>query len=110
MKSAKASRRRFMKNGVALAGVALASRNIASAQSETFYKPANPQDTRVYGQPSHFETVSRFGSNHGDDAPTAGAKNDYGYRSPVQDVLGYITPASLHYVITHGVPPDDKID
>ncbi len=114
MKSEKASRRRFMKHGVALAGVALGARGIASGQSGTATTESgrgSGRDTRVYGEPSHFETARRFGSNHADDAPfPAGAKVDFGYRSPVQDVLGYITPASLHYSITHGVLPDDKIN
>jgi sulfane dehydrogenase subunit SoxC len=41
-----------------------------------------------------------------DPAP-AGYHRDFGYRNPIQDSVGYITPASLHFVIAHGYEPPD---
>ena len=41
-----------------------------------------------------------------DPAPP-GYHQDFGWRNPIQDSVGYITPAALHFVIAHGYEPPD---
>ena len=60
---------------------------------------------RAYGERSHFETMSRIGNNgrYGLDRPVGwDFRDDLGLRTPHQDIMGNITPASLHYQISHG--------
>src|SRR5579862_688358 len=108
MDSNKASRRLFLKNSAALAGVALGARSIASGQANTGSGPSpsgrtSNDDWRAYGQRSQYDSALRYGSNHSDDQPfPPGRPRDLGYRSPLQDITGFITPAPLHYMITHG--------
>jgi sulfane dehydrogenase subunit SoxC len=115
MDSKKASRRLFLKNGAALAGVALSTAGIASGQTgpnDTATAESgrgSGRDLRAYGERSHFETMARTGNNgrYGPDPVPAGAIRDIGLRAPLQDMDGNITPASVHYTISHGyLAPD----
>ena len=95
-------RRRFLKNGVALARFGLAGLAIGGARSargqtngsET--AAASPKDLRAYGERSRFETSAR--------TYVSGEPNTY---APIQDYDGIITPSSLHYVFTRGITPMD---
>jgi sulfane dehydrogenase subunit SoxC len=107
MHSGNVGRRRFLKNGVALAGVALGTSGIAGAQADTATAESgrgSGKDLRAYGERSQFETMSRTGNNgmYGLDPLLPGASRDIGLRAPLQDMQGNITPASVHYMISHG--------
>ena len=60
----------------------------------------------AYGERSHFENDARIGSIAMWPI-VPGARRDYGFRSPLQDSMGIITPAPLHFIISHGHEPPD---
>jgi len=101
-------RRRFLRGGAALAGLALgASRSRESwSQSLGSETPkARPKDLRAYGERSHFETALRaIPPESGGSMPSAGHDS----HTPLGDTLGIITPSALHYVVTRfrKAPPD----
>ena len=106
MNSQQADRRRFLQGSAALAGLAGAGVIYpASAQNPADRRPDEWYD---YGVPSRFVRSKRIGTNgrHGLD-PRPGVARDYGFRTPLQDVYGTITPASLHFIINHGYDPPD---
>ncbi len=87
-------RRRFLKDGAIVAGLAAAGAGaIRSASGQT---PASddlrPKDTRAYGERSRFETTARL-----PDSPSA-----YLLRAPLQDSMGIITASSLYMMRAHG--------
>ena len=103
-------RRRFLKEGAVLAGLAVgAVRTPAgwgqSTGAETPEKPA--KDLYSYGGRSRFETAARTGTNGRWNEQKPGVPRDYGFRTPLQDVAGIITPAPLHFMVAHGYDPPD---
>jgi sulfane dehydrogenase subunit SoxC len=114
MDSKEPGRRRFLKNGAVLAGVAMGA--IRPARSQTLEAKASPdlrplpppKGNYSYGQRSRFEISSRSGTNgnFGYDLPS-GSPRDFGFRTPLQSSVGIITPASLHFMIAHGYDPPD---
>jgi len=108
MNSKQSERRRFLKNSAALAGLAVGAIQPASAQSAGSEKPeARPKDLHSYGERSRFENSVRLGAMGLYDTAPAGYHRDFGFRTPTQDSVGIITPASLHFVIAHGYEPPD---
>jgi sulfane dehydrogenase subunit SoxC len=108
MNSKQSGRRRFLKNGAALAGLAVGAIQSASSQSAASEKPeAHSKDLHSYGERSRFENSARVGSMGLYDPAPAGYHRDFGFRTPTQDSVGIITPASLHFVIAHGYEPPD---
>ncbi len=99
-------RRQFLKEGAALAGVAMGA--IGSAQGQTSVPPVRPNELYDYGVRSRFVTSTRIGTNgiQGRDI-RPGVPRDWGFRTPLQDSVGIITPASLHFIINHGYDPPD---
>ena len=106
MKAKELGRRRFLKEGAALAGLAVGEIRSASAQKltpvETFETTKReipprfqPTARRLYGTPSPFETVKR--------QPKTPAT--IGWMTPLQDLTGVITPNGLHFEI--GMPAVD---
>ena len=108
MDSKQPSRRGFLKDGVAVAGLAVgAIRNasgetpISEAQSEQHLK-----DLIAYGERSQYVTSIRV--------PVAErtSPDEFGLTfhvlCPLQDLVGNITPSSLHFVGTHrgSIVPD----
>src|SRR5258708_15723614 len=106
-------RRRFLKQSPVLAaGLAVGSIPILSARAQT-QAPETAEATppqrssasrNAYGERSRFESNSqrRLGAHR---------TTDYGFRTPLQDVVGIITPVSLHYILDHdrslqGLPND----
>ena len=82
MNSKQSDRRRFLKNGAALAGLAVGAMQPAKAQSSMDEaSSAWPKDAHAYGQRSRFETSVRYGApGLYDDAPT-GWHRDFGLRT-----------------------------
>ena len=91
MNAKEPGRRRFLKQGAALAGLALGGVGTAGAQTPEPQTPGGaPADRRFYGLRSRFEKSLR--------SPT---------HTPFQDSVGIITPSSLHFVNNHGYNPPD---
>jgi len=83
-------RRRFLKESAALASLAAGVIRPARGQTPGWDTPEAPPNSLIsYGARSRFVTTVR--GNGGAFTP----------RSPLQDQMGIITPASLHYVVTH---------
>src|SRR5580765_1433181 len=106
MASKKAGRRQFLKTSATLAGAALAARGVASGQANTAITESgrgSAKDLRIYGERSHYEMMGRVGNNglYGKDPLAPGAPRDLGLRAPLQDMKGNITPAAVHYMISH---------
>ena len=105
MNSEQSGRRKFLKKGAALAG--LAAGGILPASAAT---PASESvdQLHAYGQRSHFESWTRKGKHLWPPAGNVeGAPRDYGFRNPIQYQLSMITPAPLHFTISHGSEPPD---
>ena len=108
MNPKESGRRRFLKNGAALAGLAVGAIQPASDQSAgSENTEARPKDLHAYGERSRFENSSRVGAMGLYDPAPPGYHRDFGFRTPTQDSVGIITPASLHFVIAHGYEPPD---
>jgi sulfane dehydrogenase subunit SoxC len=106
--SKESGRRRFLKNGAALAGLAVGAIQPANGQSvEPGKKKEHAKDLHAYGERSRFEISSRVGAMGLYDPAPPGYHRDFGFRTPTQDSVGIITPASLHFVIAHGYEPPD---
>jgi sulfane dehydrogenase subunit SoxC len=97
-------RRRFLKEGAALAGLGLGAASFASGQTfGTGLPEAHPKDLTLYGEPSRFVNTVR-GRDPNSHGPFVHGPNAL---TPLQDSIGIITPAPLHFVSSHGnVPPD----
>ena len=92
MSAKERGRRRFLKDGAVLAGLAVGATRPASGQTLV---PDEPEGVQVYGKRSRFVTSVR----------TRGSKT--GHLTPLQDLVGIITPSSLHFENTRGYPPPD---
>ena len=109
MNSQQSDRRRFLKESAALAGLAVGGIGPALAQSPAAQTDGRrPDEWYDYGVRSRFVKSMRIGTNgrFGKD-PRPGVPRDYGFRAPLQDVVGVITPAPLHFIINHGYDPPD---
>src|SRR6266478_2553299 len=133
MGAKKADRREFLRKGAALAGLAAgaaavrstgaqalapSSRQslkdaIAQAAAETYdgspgLAPGQLLDP-IYGVRSRYETSARIGGIGGFHLGPDGkfSRPFLGAMTPLQDVIGIITPSPLHYYDSHGyLPPD----
>lgn len=95
--SAKSSRRGFFGLGAALASMLSSCRSTETPPESAPSRLGRPM--RVYGERSRFEKVARVfrpGRN-----PEIGAT-----RTPLQDLVGTITPPSLHFERHHSGVPD----
>jgi sulfane dehydrogenase subunit SoxC len=108
MNPKQSGRRRFLTQGPVLAaGLAVGSIPIMSARGQTpeDEPPQRSSKSRnAYGQRSRFEDFSlrRLGGHQ---------TRDQGFRSPIQDQAGIVTPVALHYILMHnrtleGLPND----
>src|SRR4051812_6711695 len=105
MKNNKRNRRQFLKQSAALAGMAIGGVSALRAQTQEPEAIASSKGPdlaspevlarRLYGQRSRFEKAERW-SKSGPQAFT-----------PLADVVGVITPAQYHYVVSHGYNPPD---
>ena len=106
----KSDRRRFLKNGAVLAGLSLGMANAASGETGAADSTgAASKDLHAYGERSRFENSARMGSLGTWPQPTSPPDyhKDFGFRTPLQDSIGMITPPPLHYIVSHGYEPPD---
>ena len=127
MDSKQSDRRRFLKGGAALAGLAAGAialpipsasaqgikEALAQEEADTYEGTPGPAPGQhfdaVYGVRSRYETSGRVGGigafHHGPNGKMS--RPFLGALTPLQDVIGIITPAALHYYDSHGyIPPD----
>ena len=107
MDTKRAARRRFLKEGVALAGLAVGARSasgqtLGSAGPDTL--AAHPM---AYGERSHFVNVVRTPITQIAHQDLHGNPNGLDTRTPLGALTGSITPAALHFVSSHGNAPPD---
>ena len=106
MKPKQTDRRGFLKNGAALAGLAVgASAAALPAAAEPALEKVD--ELHLYGERSHFVTDARNGSINNPERRLKDEPVAFGLRTPLQDSFGMITPASLHFTISHGFEPPD---
>jgi sulfane dehydrogenase subunit SoxC len=99
-------RRRFLKSGAALAGLAVgASASALPLAAEP--APERVDDLHLYGERSHFVDSVRVGSINNPERRLKDEPVAFGLKSPLQDQVGMITPASLHFIVSHGFEPPD---
>src|SRR5712664_4209559 len=99
-------RRRFLKNGAALAGLAVgASASALPLAAEPALEKVD--ELHEYGERSHFVGSVRTGSINNPERRLKDEPVAFGLRSPLQDQVGMITPASLHFIVSHGFEPPD---
>ena len=90
-------RRRFLKEGAALAGLAVGAIRSASGQALGREKPeVQSKGPRAYSERSPFETSLR----------TLPPPDGFAGFTPLQDFVGIITPSSLHFVNSHYDVPE----
>ena len=111
MNAKKRGRRRFLKEGAALAGLAVGAGAIRSASGQTLGSETSavpPRDTRAYGERSRFDKTARWAIKGDWERPeTVFAPS----RTPLQDLTGIITPNPLHFYIDASAPyPIPDID
>src|SRR3977135_4219914 len=109
MDSKPPNRRRFLKKGAALAGLALGATRSASGQTPDHQAPVpetlskNPKELAkeliAYGERSRFVTSIRVPVAERMSPDMFGLT--FHVLTPLQDSVGIITPSSLHYVATH---------
>src|ERR1700682_2368983 len=103
-------RRRFLRDGAALAGLAVGVMRPARRATLAAETPEVPaKDLHAYGERSRFETSLRTGSIGTWPTLTSGPdyRRDFGFRTPLQDSVGIVTPPALHYIVSHGFEPPD---
>jgi sulfane dehydrogenase subunit SoxC len=101
MNTKRRGRRRFLKDGAALAGLAVGAMRSASGQTLGSEVPdVRPKDSRSYGERSRYETSGRATVSFGSliiEPESSAASPDL--HTPLQDSIGIITPSPLHYVV-----------
>ena len=122
MKSKPPSRRRFLQNGIALAGLAAAApAGLAHAAGPAIGQAPgsgtpdlNSIDAVLYGRRSRFVTTVRVieGMSHPDRMPPRPNPYRPSARTPLGESMGIITPTSLHFTTQHfyGIPDIDPAE
>jgi sulfane dehydrogenase subunit SoxC len=97
------ARRRFLREGLAFAGLSLGGIPLASGQAAPPSAPENDvARLDAYGERSRFVTSKRFEIGGGPEHKPAPFGTTANLVTPLQDLVGIITPNSLHYVGSHG--------
>jgi sulfane dehydrogenase subunit SoxC len=109
MTSKPRGRRRFLKKGAALAGLALGASRTPGAQTPDAHSAASDahssdskelaKELIAYGERSHFVKSVRVPVAERMSPDMFGLT--FHVLTPLQDSVGIITPSSLHYVATH---------
>ncbi|MBI2815732.1 MAG: sulfite dehydrogenase [Acidobacteria bacterium] len=89
-------RRRFLKRGAALAGLAVGGIRSTSGQTTlaSITPEVRPRDSFAYGERSRFENSVR--------TPRPGDSGPGSRWTPLQDLVGIITPSALHFITGTG--------
>lgn len=98
MDSKQSGRRRFLKHGAALAGMAMGVAGSAVGQTPESQSPeAGAKELLAYGKRSRFANAVRIPSDPAVEALT-----------PIHDSMGIITPSPLHFLVMRfrDLPPD----
>ena len=107
MGARQAARRRFLKEGAALAGLAVA----APAVSGRSLAPGGPggdaEHPLEFGERSRFVRAKRIPITQVGHADMHGDPNGFDALTPMDQLSGTITPADLHYVSQHQNAPED---
>ena len=102
MDSKQTNRRRFLKDGAVLAGLAVGavvSPAVRAQTPGTEPRTKNIKELIAYGERSRFVTSIRVPVA---DRPSPDAFGlTFHVNTPLQDSVGMVTPSSLHYVATH---------
>jgi sulfane dehydrogenase subunit SoxC len=106
MNPTQSDRRQFLRKGAALAGLAAGASSFASPLAAAPV-PERIDDLHLYGERSHFVNSVRTGSINDPERRLANEPVAFGLRAPLQDLVGMITPASLHFIVSHGFEPPD---
>jgi sulfane dehydrogenase subunit SoxC len=98
-------RRQFLRNAPAMAAFAAGAVHSAAGRALGAEAHGPAEGLRAYGERSHFVNSERIGSIG--LWPATLQPRDYGFRTPLQDTVGIVTPASLHFILSHGFDPPD---
>jgi sulfane dehydrogenase subunit SoxC len=107
MNPKKPSRRLFLKNGAALAGLAVGASAAANSVMAAEAPAERVDQLHLHGERSRFVESVRRGSINNPERHLPDEPRAFGLTSPLQDSAGMVTPASLHFVISHGYEPPD---
>ncbi|MBZ5641408.1 MAG: sulfite dehydrogenase [Acidobacteriia bacterium] len=105
MNPRESNRRNFLKNGAALAGLAMGT--AASALPAAAESAPDIDELHKYGERSHLVKSVRIGSINNPERRLKDEPVAFGLKSPLQDQAGMITPSSLHFIVSHGYEPPD---
>ncbi len=100
------SRRQFLKKSAALAGLAAGASAAATSVTADSSAP-NIDELHKHGERSHYVDSVRRGSVNNPERHLPDEPRNFGLATPLQDSAGMITPASLHYIVSHGYEPPD---
>jgi sulfane dehydrogenase subunit SoxC len=108
MDGRQATRRRFLKEGVALAGMAVGAPSLGAQHSHGGGLEKMVTHPMAFGVRSRYVGVMRSTmTNIGHNMFLHGEPTGVDAFTPIGELVGTITPADLHYVSSHGsVPPD----
>ena len=115
MSSKQAGRRRFLKEGATLAGLAVAAPAVGAQTlvpgSGRTHVPGGPNGQAEHplelGERSRFVRTRRIPITQVGHADMHGDPNGYDALTPIDELTGTITPADLHYVSQHQNAPED---
>lgn len=99
-------RRRFLKSGAALVGLAVGTGSVAELPG-TEPVLERIDELHTYGERSHFVNSIRTGSINNPERHFENEPLIFGLKTPLQDSVGIVTPSSLHFVNSHGFEPPD---
>ena len=103
-----ATRRQLLKGGgAALVGLA-AGAGSAGAQTLRSTTPEDlARELMAYGRRSRFVNTGRITLDNKVNMQMHGDPNGFDALTPLDEQLGIITPAPLHFISSHGDPPPD---
>lgn len=107
MRPARPARRRFLKQGATLAGLAMAARPVGAQTLGEGRLPGDPGDIMAYGERSRFVTTKRTTISQVGHIDMHGDPKGLDARTPIGELSGIITPSDLHYVSQHSNAPED---
>ena len=119
MKTKQPSRRRFLEKSAAVAGLAASPSAVVLAGSAVEAPPPavidnNSLDAVLYGRRSRFVTMTREieGRSHSTTPRIRPTPQRPSARTPLADLVGTITPTSLHFTTQHyyGIPDINHLD